>query len=312
MTALVLPAGRTLLRQPIWMFAAAAALIFVGIAPHFVSIGNAQNVLLQSSTIGFLSLGLTIVMINGNIDLSVGWVAALAASLAVGLQSFGVLPAVIAGIAAGVLIGLLNGLIVWKSGIDSFIVTLGTMAAVRGVVFLYTREQSFAAMNLGYSAFGSSFIGPLPTLGLLFLVSASMLEFVLLKTVHGRDAYAVGGGRQASMDAGLKVGWHMTINFVLSGFFAAIGGIALSTQLGASTPDMGSDLVLWTITAIVVGGTDWRGGQGSLVGTVGGVFAIAILRNGLALMHVPSFYVLVILGAVLIAALVWERKLGTI
>jgi ribose transport system permease protein len=310
MTALALPAGRNLLRKPIWVFAAAAVLIFIGIAPHFVSAGNAQNILLQSSTIGFISLGLTVVMINGNIDLSVGSVASLAASLAVGLQGLGVLPAVIVGIAAGMLIGLLNGLIVWKSGIDSFIVTLGTMTAVRGVVFLFTQEQSFAAMNLGYSAFGSSMIGPFPTLGLLFLLCAAGLEFMLLKTVHGRNAYAVGGGRQASMDAGLKVGWHMTMNFVLSGFFAAIGGIALSTQLGASTPNMGSGLALWTITAIVVGGTNWRGGSGNLIGTVGGVLAIAILRNGLDLMHVKSFYVLVVLGVVLIAALVWDRQLG--
>lgn len=306
-------------RHPIWVFVVIVFVFFSLATDHFFSLNNLENILVQTSTIGLIALGMTLVMINGNIDLSVGAVVALAASLAVDIQGWPVfeswgnlalLPAVLAGLLSGTLLGLLNGMIVWKTGVDAFIVTLGAMLGVRGLVFVYTEEQSFYAMNFAYSDFGSSTVGALPTLALLFLVCALLMHILLSYTVHGRNTYAVGGNREAAVNAGIRVGPHMVVNFMLVGFFASLAGIALSTQMGASTPNLGRDYELWTITAVVLGGTKLNGGAGSIIGTLGGVLAIGILRNGMNLMQVPAFYVLVILGIILIVVLFLDKQVN--
>ena len=299
--------------HPIWIFVAVCVVVFSLATEHFFALQNFTNILVQTSTIGVIALGMTFVMINGNIDLSVGATLALAASLAVGLQdTLGLLPAVVVALGAGVALGALNGLVVWKTGVDAFIVTLGAMIGVRGLVFLYTGEQSFYAMNFAYSDFGASSIGPLPTLAALFLGLAALMHYVLSSTVHGRNTYAVGGNREAAINAGIRVGPHMLVNFMLVGFMAALAGVMLSTQMGASTPNLGTNFELWTITAVVLGGTKLAGGSGTILGTLGGVLAIGILRNGLNLMQVPAFYVLVIMGAILIAVLFIDRQLSRV
>lgn len=310
---------RWLLANPIWAFVVIVFIFFSLMTEDFFSLGNFQNILVQTSTLGLIALGMTLVMINGNIDLSVGAVVALAASLTVDImgwpvfESWGnlqILPAVIAGLGAGVLLGAFNGLIVWKTGVDAFIVTLGAMLGVRGLVFVYTGEQSFFAMNFAYADFGaSSFLG-LPTLAWIFLVFTVLVHIVLSRTVHGANTYAVGDNREAAVNAGIRVGPHMMINFMIVGFFAALAGITLSTQMGASTPNLGRDYELWVITATVLGGTKLTGGAGNIIGTFGGVLAIGILRNGMNLMQVPAFYVLVILGAILIAVLFLDKQLN--
>ena len=207
-------------------------------------------------------------------------------------------------------IGALNGVIVWKTGVDAFIVTLGAMIGVRGLVFVYTQEQSFYSSNFAYSDFGSSSVGPLPTLAAIFLAFTVIAHLVLRYSVHGRNTYAVGGNREAAVNAGIRVGPHFVVNFIIVGFFAALSGITVSTQMGASTPNLGTNFELWTITAVVLGGTKLTGGSGNIIGTLGGVLAIGILRNGMDLMHVSAFYVLVILGAILISVLFIDKRVS--
>jgi ribose transport system permease protein len=300
-----------LVRHPIWGFVVIIFLFFSFMTQHFFALGNLQNILVQTSFIGMIALGMTLVMINGNIDLSVGATMALAASLSVGLQeSVGMLPAVAVGLGAGALLGALNGIIVWKTGVDAFIVTLGAMLGIRGLVFVYTQEQSFFSMNFAYSDFGASSVAGVPTLAVIFLISTVIVHILLSRTVHGSNTYAVGDNREAAVNAGIKVGPHMMINFIIVGFLAALSGVMLSTQMGASTPNLGMQYELWTITAVVLGGTKLTGGAGSIVGTFGGVLAIGILRNGMNLMQVPAFYVLVILGSILIAVLFLDKQLN--
>ncbi len=308
-----------LFRNPIWAFVAIIFVFFSLANEYFFDVNNFKNILVQTSTIGLVALGMTLVMINGNIDLSVGAVVALSACLMVDIQSWEVfanwgdwvlLPALLAALASGMILGALNGLIVWKTGVDAFIVTLGAMLGVRGLVFVYTEEQSFYAMNFLFSDIGASSVGPLPTLAIVFLIFAFITHWLLSRTVHGRDTYAVGGNREAAINAGIKVGPHMVVNFVIVGFFAALAGVTLSSQMGASTPNLGRDYELWVITATVLGGTKLTGGAGNILGTLGGVLAIGILRNGMNLMQVPAFYVLVILGLILIAVLFLDKQLN--
>lgn len=296
---------------PIWLFVVVITVFFSFSADHFFDVQNFQNILVQTSTIGLIALGMTFVMVNGNIDLSVGATVALAAALAVGLQdAIGIFPAVGVGLASGALLGAFNGLIVWKTGVDAFIVTLGAMIGVRGLVFVYTGEQSFYATDFAYSDFGMSSLGPMPTLAVIFLIFTVVCHLVLRYTVHGRNTYAVGGNRDAAINAGIRVGPHMVVNFMIVGGLAALAGITLSTQMGAATPNLGRDYELWTITAVVLGGTKLTGGSGSIIGTLGGVLAVGILRNGMNLMQVPAFYVLVVLGVILITVLILDKQLN--
>ncbi|MEQ8965245.1 MAG: ABC transporter permease [Azospirillaceae bacterium] len=301
-------ARKAMVVPPIWMFVIAITVLFSLTTDHFLDFGNFRNILVQTSTIGLIALGMTFVMINGNIDLSVGSVLALAATLSVDLQHLGIGPAVAIALATGVLLGALNGLIVWKTGVDAFIVTLGAMIGVRGLVFVYTQEQSFFATNFAFSDFGASAVGPIPTLAIIFLGFTLLMHLVLTRTVHGRNTFAVGGNREAAVNAGIRVGPNMLINFMIVGFFAALAGVTLATQMGASTPNLGREYELWTITAVVLGGTKLAGGSGSISGTLGGVLAIGILRNGMNLLQVPAFYVLVIMGTILITVLFIDRQ----
>lgn len=307
-----------LARHPIWGFIVLIFIFFSFANPFFFDIQNFKNILVQTSTIGLIALGMTLVMINGNIDLSVGSVLALAASLMVDVQGWAafsswgnlaLLPALILALGVGVALGALNGFIVWKTGVDAFIVTLGAMIGIRGLVFVYTQEESFFAMNFTFSDIGSSAVGPLPTIALIFLVCAVIAHLLLSRTVHGRNTYAVGGNREAAVNAGIRVGPHMMINFMIVGFLAALAGVTLSSQMGAATPNLGREYELWVITAVVLGGTKLTGGSGNIIGTLGGVLAIGILRNGMNLMQVPAFYVLVILGSILIAVLFLDKQL---
>lgn len=310
---------RWLMRNPIWGFVLIVFIFFSLSSEHFFDYRNFQNILVQTSTIGLIALGMTLVMINSNIDLSVGATLALAAAFAVDVQSWAmfaswgswqILPAVCIALLVGVLMGALNGFIVWKTGVDAFIVTLGAMLGIRGLVFVYTGEQSFYAANFAYSDFSALSVGPFPVLALIFLLCTLIVHLVLSRTVHGRNTYAVGGNREAAVNAGIKVGPHMVFNFMIVGFLAALSGVLLSTQMGAATPNLGRDYELWVITAVVLGGTKLGGGKGDIIGTLGGVLAIGILRNGMNLMQVPAFYVYVILGGILIAVLFLDKRLS--
>jgi ribose transport system permease protein len=139
------------------------------------------------------------------------------------------------------------------------------------------------------------------------VLAVIVVHWLLSRTVHGRNTYAVGGNREAAVNAGIRVGPHMMFNFMLIGFLAALSGVLLSTQMGAATPNLGRDYELWVITAVVLGGTKLTGGKGDIIGTLGGVLAIGILRNGMNLMQVPAFYVYVILGSILIAVLFLDK-----
>jgi len=296
-------------RQPVWFLVVGCVLFFGLASPYFLTAGNLGNVLVQSSFIGFLAVGMTFIMIDGNIDLTVGATLALAAALAVGLQQAGAPPlvGVVAGLAAGAALGTVNGLAVVLTGVDSFIVTLGGLIGIRGLVFVYTREQSMLTMNGAYTGFGSLAVGPVPVIGILFLLFVFVGQWVLRRTVHGRNGYAVGGNRDAATNAGIHVGRHMFLNFLLMGLLAAFAGIMLSTQMGSATPNLGTNYELWAIISVVLGGTKLQGGSGSLWGTLGGVLAIGVLRNGMNLLNVAPFYVYVVLGFVLIATLFIDK-----
>lgn len=297
--------------SPIVALGAALCIVFSVSTDHFLSAYNLSNILYQSSLVGILALGLTPLIISGNLDLSVGAIPGLAACLVVGLESHGLPFAVTAALLAGVMVGLVNGFVVERLGVNSLIATLAAMVGVKGLAFLYAGEVSLSATNDSLLSFGNLRIGSIHVLVVVFIVLALLFHLMLTTTIQGRNSYAVGGSRIAAVDAGIPVGQTVVFNFVLCGLMAALCGVAMAANLGAATPTFGKDYELWAITAVVIGGSSLKGGAGSVVGSFAAALTLAILRNGLNMLHVPPFYIPILVGSVLILALLFDKRLGT-
>ncbi|SER95522.1 monosaccharide ABC transporter membrane protein, CUT2 family [Tranquillimonas rosea] len=301
-------ATRALLRNHIWLFLVLAIAVFSGATPYFLTTNNMGNILTQGAFIGILAIGMTLVILNGEIDLSVGANLALAGALAIGLQpAVGVWPAIGLAFLTSTALGVLNGLLVVFSGMHSFIVTLGGLIGIRGLVFVYTGENALMVEDFSYTELAEVYLGPLSLTAMIFLGLAAMFQWVLSSTRHGRETYSVGDNIEAAHDAGINIKRHKVINFGICGAMAGIAGILLSMRLGTAEPNAGRIWELWTIIAVVLGGTRLQGGYGSLWMTVGGVLTLAVLRNGLRLLNTPNYVELMVMGSVLILALGLNR-----
>lgn len=300
-----------LLRNHIWVFLALTVMIFSLASPYFLTLNNLGNILTQGAFIGILAIGMTMVMIDGEIDLSVGAILALASALAIGLQDhMGVWPAVAFGLLSGAALGFLNGTLIALSGMHSFIVTLGGLIGIRGLVFVYTGENALMVQDFSYTEIPEIYLGPVSLTAIIFLALAIFFQWVLSSTRHGRETYAVGDNIEAAHDAGINVRRHKIINFTICGTLAAVCGILLSMRLGTAEPNAGRIWELWTIIAVVLGGTRLQGGFGSMWMTIGGVLTLAVLRNGLRLLNTPNYVELMVMGAVLVLALALDKLLN--
>ncbi len=300
-----------LMRNHIWVFLALTVVVFSTASPYFLTANNLGNVLTQAAFIGILAIGMTMVMIDGEIDLSVGAILALASALAIGLQDYiGVWPAVFTGLLSGAALGFLNGTLVALSGMHSFVVTLGGLIGIRGLVFIYTGEDALMVSDFSYTDYPEIYLGPVSLTAMIFFGLALIFQWILSSTRHGRETYAIGDNIEAAHDAGINIKRHKIINFTLCGALAAVAGILLSMRLGTAEPNAGKVWELWTIIAVVLGGTRLQGGFGSMWMTIGGVLTLAVLRNGLRLLNTPNFVELMVMGGVLILALLIDKLLS--
>lgn len=310
----------------IWAFIL-VELAFFSIAGEYLSVSDKafmdfDNMLLllkQSAPIGIIALGMTIIMINGNIDLSVGATYALSAIVLLDSMTWPALQAIgdwaiplAWGLAllTGAVLGAINGLIVWKTGVDAFIVTLGSMLGYRGLVFMINGEQPTSHLNWTLVDFAEAQFLGLHTATWFLLLTALALWLMMTRTVHGRNAYAIGNNREAAVNAGIRVGPHMMWNFVLIGFLAALSAVVFYSESGSVNPNDGMLFELWAITAVVLGGTKLTGGYGSIISTLGGVIAIQLLRKGLGHIGAATETVNLVIGLILIAVLLLDRQLN--
>ncbi|WP_428699098.1 ABC transporter permease [Stappia sp.] len=302
-------------------------LVFFSIAGEYLSLSqkgfmDAQNMLLllkQSAPIGIIALGMTVIMINGNIDLSVGATFALSAivlldsmswPLFAGLGDWVIPVAWALALVSGLVLGAINGLIVWKTGVDAFIVTLGAMLGYRGLVFMYNGEQPTSHLNWTLVDFTEARFLGLHTATWFLLAATVALWLVMRFTVHGRNAYAIGDNREAAVNAGIRVGPHILINFMIMGLLASLSAVVFYSGSGSVNPNDGQLYELWAITAVVLGGTRLTGGAGSIVSTFGGVIAIQLLRKGLGHIGANTETVNLVIGLILVAVLFLDRQLN--
>lgn len=295
-------------RSPAWPLLLLLCVFFAFQSPIFLTPYNINIILSQTVLVGVLAVGLTPLAISGNIDLSVGGIAALSTCLAVIVQThLGVAPSILAVLAVATLIGLLNGLIVEKLGLNSIIVTLAMGTALRGITFIIFGSATIVATGTAYVDFGYLKIGGINLTVILFIAMAIAISAMLRFSAHGVNTFAIGGNRQASLDAGVNVQRHVLANFCLGGFMAGVCGLLLVTGLGAGSATFAKDYELWAIIAVVLGGTRLMGGAGTISGTIAAALSLTVLRNGMNLMKIDARWFLIALGSSLIIALILDR-----
>lgn len=268
---------------------------------YFLEGGNIQNVARQISFNIPLALSLTVVLIVGGIDLSVGSVLAMSAALTMGLQPYGTYLAVIIALLFGLGIGALNGLLVTKGKIVPFIATLGTMTLVSGLMLTYTRQQPIAGKDEAFTIWGSGSLGPIPMPIIVALIISLILHVVLKYTKFGRNLYAVGGNADAAYLAGIPVDKFKIFAFMISGLMASLSGVLVASLLNSSSTQIGTDAALWAIAAAIIGGASMTGGKGNVLGAILGVLTLGILVNGMNLLGVFTYYQIGIRAIILIS-----------
>jgi ribose/xylose/arabinose/galactoside ABC-type transport system permease subunit len=285
--------------------------VFSLLSPSFLSLNNFVNVTLQIAIYGILAIGMTIVMITGGIDLSIGSVVALVGVVAAILSKKPLLPAdlmiltaMLAGMAVGIATGALSGSLIARFSIPPFIVTLAMMTICRGLVFIITGGFTEGELppHFGWLGRGHLWFIPVPVVIMAILFAAG--HVLLRQTAFGRHIYALGGNEEAARLSGIRVKRTKILVYSLNGLLAGLAGVTLAARLGAGAPASGLGYELDVIAAVVVGGTSLSGGRGSVIGTMAGTIFIGVLNNGLNLANVDPYTQKVALGVVILAA-VW-------
>jgi ribose transport system permease protein len=304
-----------------WPALEGAAPIFVPHSyywPNFLKASNLLNVADQISFTAILAIGMTLVIITGGIDLSVGSIVALAAVLAARfIRDFGgaeaasaeqMLVCSLAAIALAGLVGLVNGILITTFALPPFIVTLGMMLVASGLAFECSAGQTIYQVpaELTQLARGSSVAG-LPNAVVLMAGLYVAAHVLMSQTVLGRHIYAVGGNAEAARLSGVPVQRVVVLVYIISGLFAGLVGVLMASQLKGGDPKFGKDYELYVIAAAVVGGTSLSGGEGKVFGTLIGALLIAVIQNGMNLVGVSSYRQRVVLGAIIIGAVLLDR-----
>ena len=301
--------------------------------PHFATISNMANLSQQNAHVAILSVGQTMVIISGGIDLSVGAVMAVSSSITTVLATqrvtllgltFGpinVWVAIVIGLAVGALAGCINGVIITKGRIPDFIGTLAMMETARGVALLVTGglpiPSHLTAIELKGSLpveliwLGGKSIWGIPTGPLIALAMVAVGWFIMSQTALGRAIYAIGGNKEAARVSGIDVTRTKIITYTIAGFMSAIGGLVLTGRMNSANALMGTGIELNCIAAVVIGGSNLFGGEGSVIGSLLGAIIMGVLGNGLNLLNVTAFWQRVIMGIVIVIVVLfdqWRRR----
>jgi ribose/xylose/arabinose/galactoside ABC-type transport system permease subunit len=273
--------------------------------PNFGSRDNLINVLRQSSFVGVAAIGMTIAIISGTFDLSVGSILGLCAWVAVSVaKAAGVGPAIVAALATGMIVGVINGLLVSRVRIPAFIATLGMLFIVRGFTFVITSGEAARFNGKSFIWLGNGTIGNLvPVPFLIFVLAALLGAGILRYTSFGRYVYAIGTNATAALVAGVPLRPITTLVFVATGMFTAGSAVLIGARLYSAGPGLEPGYELKVIATVVLGGTRLAGGRGSMLGTVAAAILFATLSNILNLVHADSFVQRVAVGLVLLLAL---------
>jgi ribose transport system permease protein len=288
----------------------ALCIVIAALEPKFLSAGNLAGVARQTAVITIMATGMTMVMVSGGIDLSVGSVMALASvsgafTMVAGAPS---MVGILVAVAAGVTCGLLNGTAVATLKIPPFIVTLGAMGIYRGVALLITDGKAVVGLpsGFGYLAEGN-LLNLIPVPLVIVVIVALTIHFLLVNTKLGRYCYAIGSNIEAARYAGVRVSRYQILFYVILGALTGLAGAIESARLVTGQPTAGEGYELRVIAAVVIGGGSLSGGQGTVTGTIIGALIMGVLANGANLLGISSFAQQVVIGAVIVLAVTFDE-----
>jgi ribose/xylose/arabinose/galactoside ABC-type transport system permease subunit len=287
----------------------ALVVLFSILSPEFFTVNNLLNILDASAIVGIVAVGVTIALIGGHFDLSIGSIVGLSSSvLALTLTDWGVpvLPAIGLAIVAALVIGALNGVLIVEFGINSIIATLGMLAAARGIAFVVSSGEPIPVENDFLTTLGTSEPLGIPISVYIMAVAYVGAWLVLTQTRLGLHIYAVGGNPVAAERAGIRHHSITRLLFFTTAFCAAIGAVLVTARNFSGQAVFGRDLEFDVLTAVLLGGIGLRGGEGSILRTLVGVAIVGVITNGLVLTEVPPYWTDVTRGGVLILAVVLE------
>jgi ribose transport system permease protein len=283
--------------------------VFSSMTDVFMTERNIVNILQQSSINACIAIGMTLVIISGGIDLSVGPVAAFAAVLSATLlvAGFPVPIVILAALAVGLFCGFVNGALIAYAGLQPFIVTLGTLSLFRALALIFTGGNPILSLpNEFRRIFSSSIFGlPVPVIVVAVLTIAATI--LLKKTPLGEYILAVGGNEEAARVSGVPIERTKVVTYMISGGLASLAAVILIARLGAAEPTLGNLWELEAIAASAIGGASLMGGKGSIFGTILGAIVLGAMRNGLTLLNVQAFYQLLATGIIIILAMLVDR-----
>jgi len=291
------------------------------LSPAFLKAQNLINVVRQISVIGFLAIGVTVVIISTGIDLSLGSVLGLSAVVAASFaqelgwkealypgMEFPLIVPILAGLAVGVACGAINGLLIATFRIPPFIATLGMMTAARGVAYIYSNGRPVSTLTDPFLFIGQGYLLGIPVPIILFGIVIIGTSLMLSYTRFGRNIYAIGGNELAARVSGIDISRTKVWIYIFSGLMAGLGGIVLSSRIASATPGLGIGFELDAIAAAVIGGTSFAGGIGTVWGTVVGALIIGTMNNGLDLLNVSPFYQQVVKGVIIVVAIIIDER----
>lgn len=280
--------------------------IFLSIfTDSFLTTDNLVIVLRQVSLNALIACAMTLVIIFGGIDLSVSGILAMCGvitTLLIAIYNVPIPIAIIIGLLAGLLFGLINGIIIAKTDIHPFIVTLATAYITRGFGYIFAAGKPISISDPSFIRLGNGYFGPIPYLVIYMFIATVVFALILNKTIFGRHISAIGGNIIAAKYSGINIARIQIITYGLIGLMAGFTGIVLSARLYSGQPTVGADAALDAIAAVILGGTSFSGGVGSVFGTLIGAIIIGVINNGLNLLGINSFWQMVAKGVIILLA----------
>ncbi len=296
-----------------WMLLAvfiAVNIINANLSDYYLDFTNLRDAMMSFLDKAFIVLPMVLVMIMGDIDISVGSTVALSAVVMADLYNKGVpmVPAMLICLLTGTICGWLNGwLIVRFKELSSVIVTLSTMIIYRGIAYILLEDQAAGGFPSWFSNLGWGYIGSVPIIVVVFVVFAVIFSLLLHKSVLGRWIYAIGNNSTSSRYSGVQVDRIKILVFTLTGFMAAVAALFLTARMGSTRPNIAMGYELEVIAMVVLGGISTSGGKGRMIGAIIAVFLIGYLRYGLGLINVQAQALLIIIGLLLILAVMLPK-----
>ncbi len=303
---------KKLLKSEIGLLIVLVALIVVFsiLSPYFLGSRNFLNITRQFSVTLIVAIGMTFVILSGEIDLSVGSIAALVGvATAIVINATGIiLVGILAGLGIGLLVGLINGIITVFGKIQSFIVTLAMLGIARGVALVWTGGRPVSRLPEEFGTLGAGYLGPIPVSTLVAAGVFVLAYMVLNKTKHGTYFQSIGANREAAKLSAISVSKYRIMAFAASGVMSGLGGVLIASRLLSGQPTAAQGMELNVIAAVILGGASLSGGVGTVVGTLLGTAVIGVIDNGMNLMGVSSFFQQIVKGVIILLAVLARRS----